>query len=94
MSAGPAARVGLGFSGERFQGLAGATVMIALGGGVNQLEPQLWLAGRVAEAGPAAFWVGLDSSALLEGSQTGYSGLSLRFALALKMELLPPAPPG
>ena len=92
VSAGPAARLGLGFSGERFQGLAGATLLIALGGGVNQIEPQLWLAGRVADAGPAAFWVGIDSSALLEGSQKGYSGLSLRFALALKMELLPPAP--
>ncbi len=91
-SNGPMARVGLGYSGERFQGLAGATLMLSLGGQVNQVEPQLWLAGRVAELGPAAFWVGLDAGYLLEGARNGYDGRTLRFALALKVEFLPPAP--
>lgn len=91
-SNGPAARIGLGFAGARFQAIGGATAMLGLDRKVTQIEPQLWLAGKVAEAGPAAFWVGLDAGALFEGSAKSYSGTTLRFSLALKLELLPPAP--
>lgn len=92
LSLGPVARLSLGYSGERFQGFAGATLMLGLSQQVSQIEPQLWLAGRVAEAGPAAFWVGLDGGLLIEGAGFGYTGMNVRLALALKVELLPPAP--
>lgn len=95
LSHGPLARLGVGYSGARFEGLAGATALLALGGRVFSLEPQLWLAGRVADVGPTAIWVGLDAAFLLEGSPAdtiGYGGPSLRVSLGLKLALLPPAP--
>ena len=91
-SHGPVARLGVGYSGERFEALAGAVLMATVNQQVNQLEPTLWLAGRVAEAGPAAFWVGLDGGFLIESSPKGYFGTTARLAIALKVEFLPPAP--
>ncbi|MDP1829219.1 MAG: carboxypeptidase regulatory-like domain-containing protein [Archangium sp.] len=95
LSHGPMARFGVGYSGERFEGLASVIAMFALGQQVNSLEPQLWLAGRVADLGPTALWVGLEGALLLEASPAavGYSGPTFRFALGLKLQLLPPAPP-
>ena len=87
------ARFGIGYSGARFEGLAGVTAMFAVGGAVNSLEPQLWLAGRVADLGPTALWVGLDLGLLVENSTVRYEGRTLRVAVALKLQLLPPPPP-
>lgn len=94
-SHGLVARVGLGYSAERFEGTAGLLAMFSLNQKVTSFEPQLWLAGRVADIGSTALWVGLDAGLLLEGSPpaVGYSGPTLRFALGVKLELLPPAPP-
>lgn len=88
-------RVGIGYSGQRFEGVAGLLAMFSLNQKVTGYEPQLWLAGRVADLGPTALWVGLDTGLLLETSApgVGYSGPTFRFALGVKLELLPPAPP-
>lgn len=95
LSHGPVGRVSLGFSTERFEALAGVVAMLAVNRRVNSLEPQLWLAGRVADVGPTAFWVGVDGGLLLEAAtDLGYSGPTLRVALAVKLQLLPPKPPG
>ena len=83
-SHGPVARLGLGYHGDRFEGLAGATVMLGLATRVLSIEPQLWLAGRVADVGPTALWVGVEASALLETSnatEVGYSGRAVRISL-------------
>jgi hypothetical protein len=88
-------RVALGYSGARFEGTAGFLGLFSLNGKVNGYEPQVWLAGRVADIGPTALWVGLDAGLLFETSpkEIGYSGPTFRFALGVKLELLPPAPP-
>lgn len=97
LSHGPVARLGVGYSGERFEGLASATALLPLNGRVLSLEPQLWLAGRVIDVGPTALWVGVDASLLLEGPGGAdvltYRGTSLRIALGVKLALLPPRPP-
>ena len=93
VSHGPMARLGLGYTGARFEGLATATALLPVAGRVWSVEPQLWLAGRVADLGPTALWVGVDAALLLEGSPrdtVGYSGPSLRIALGVKVALLPP----
>ena len=94
LSDGPVGRLSVGYAGHRFEGVVS---VVALAGffdkRVNSLEPQLWLAGRIAELGPTSLWVGLDAGLLLESSGGGYGGATLRFALALKVQLLPPAPP-
>ena len=95
LSHGPMARLGVGYSGERFEGLASVIAMFGFGQRVNSLEPQLWLAGRVADVGPTALWVGLEAGLLLEGSPADvrYGGPTFRFALGVKLQILPPAPP-
>ena len=96
LSHGPVARVGIGYTGARFEGVAGLTALFSVGNQINSLEPQLWIAGRVADLNPTtALWVGLDAGLLVEGSPDaiGYGGVTLRFGLALKLQLLPPAPP-
>ncbi|MDP3158034.1 MAG: carboxypeptidase regulatory-like domain-containing protein [Archangium sp.] len=96
LSHGPVARVGIGYTGARFEGVAGLTALFSIGNQINSIEPQLWIAGRVADLTPTTvFWVGLDVGLLLEGSPDaiGYGGGTLRFGLALKLQLLPPAPP-
>ncbi len=96
LSHGPVARVGIGYTGARFEGVAGLTALFPVGNQIAALEPQLWLAGRVADLNPtSALWVGLDAGLLLENSPSaiGYSGATLRFGFALKLQLLPPAPP-
>jgi hypothetical protein len=94
-SNGPVARLGGGYQGARFEGLASVTLMMGLATPLRSIEPQVWLAGRVADIGPTALWVGVDASALLEGSPAaiGYDGRSVRIALGIKLALLPPAPP-
>jgi hypothetical protein len=95
-SNGPIGRVGIGYAGERFEGIASAMAQFAIGQQVNGFEPQLWLAGRVADLSPVlALWVGLDAGLLLENSPdtVRHSGRTLRFALAVKLQFLPPPPP-
>jgi hypothetical protein len=93
LSHGLVGRVGIGYSGERFEAIAGFLGHFSLNRAVTGYEPQVWLAGRVADIGSTALWVGLDSGLLLETSPIGYSGPTFRFAVAVKLELLPPAPP-
>lgn len=96
LSHGPTGRAGLGYFGARFEALAGATALFGVGmNPINAYEPQLWLAGRVADGGPTALWVGLDVGMLLEASaeRVHYEGATLRFALGLKLQLLSPASP-
>ncbi len=88
---GPTARAGVGLTKGRFDGSLNATVLVPVAGDARVLgfEPRLWLAGRFLDVGPSAWWLGADVGALIE-SGGAYGGVSVRFAVALRVTFGPP----
>ncbi len=85
----------VGIEHQRFQGSLTGSVLVPMTGAIKitQVEPRLWLAVKLGDAGLTGWWLGADASAFMEFGGARYSGVTVRAGLGLRVALrMPDAP--
>lgn len=85
----------VGLEHQRFQGSLTGAVLVPFTGAlkVTQLEPRLWLAVKLGDAGITRWWLGADAAAFMEFGGARYSGVTVRAGLGLRVSLRVPERP-
>jgi len=82
----------VGIEHQRFQGSLTGSVLVPMTGAIKltQVEPRLWLAVKLGDAGITSWWLGADASAFMEFGGARYSGVTVRAGLGLRVALRMP----
>lgn len=88
-STGLAGRVEAGFERDRFQVALSGAVLVPVSGShrVIGVEPRVWAALKVIDAGVSHWWLGVDGAALIETAGSQYSGVTARVGVGLRITL-------
>ncbi len=88
-TAGVSGRLEAAFEGERFQASVSGVVLVPVHGTqlITSVEPRLWAAVKLFDAGVSRWWLGVDGAALIETGGDTYNGVTARVGLGLRVAL-------